>query len=61
MYVAKTKALICGFVFSYANFWFSHAAAHIVEDINRTRYFRFNLAEISCSSNLLKALHFLVK
>ena len=26
--VAKTKALICAFVFAYANCWFSHEAAH---------------------------------
>ena len=29
MYVAKTKALICGFVFAYADCWFSYAAAQI--------------------------------
>ena len=27
--VAKTKALICVFVFAYAKHWFSHDAAHI--------------------------------
>ena len=27
--VAKTKALICAFVFAYADCWFSHAAAQI--------------------------------
>ena len=26
---AVTAQLICAFVFAYANFWFSHAAAHI--------------------------------
>ena len=39
-HVAKTKALIsfavtakliCGFVFAYANCWFSHAQAHIIK------------------------------
>ena len=29
MYVAKTKALICVFVFAYAKCWFSHDAAHL--------------------------------
>ena len=29
MRVAKTKALICAFVFAYANCCFSHAQAHI--------------------------------
>ena len=27
--VAKTKELICAFVFAYADCWFSHAAGHI--------------------------------
>ena len=27
--MAKTKALICGFVFFYADCWFSHAVAHL--------------------------------
>ena len=27
--VAKTKALICVFVFAYANCWFSHDAAQL--------------------------------
>ena len=26
--MAKTKALICAFVFAYAECWFSHAVAH---------------------------------
>ena len=43
MCVAKTKALIrfavtvkliCAFVFAYADFWFSHAAAHIVKPLH---------------------------
>ena len=29
MYVAKTKVLICAFVFAYAKSRFSHDAAHI--------------------------------
>ena len=29
IYVAKTKALICVFVFAYANCWFSHEVAHM--------------------------------
>ena len=28
--VAKTKALICTFVFAYADCWYSHAAAHLI-------------------------------
>ena len=41
IYVAKTKALIsfavtakliCAFVFAYADCWFSHALAQIIED-----------------------------
>ena len=30
VYIAKTKVLICVFVFTYAKCWFSHAAAHIL-------------------------------
>ena len=29
--VAKTEALISVFVFAYADFWFSHAKAHIAK------------------------------
>ena len=30
IYVAKTKASICAFVFAYAKRWFSHDVAHLV-------------------------------
>ena len=30
IFVAKTKALICVFVFAYEERWFSHVAAHMV-------------------------------
>ena len=42
--VAKTKALIsfavtakliCAFVFTYADCWFSHAVAHIMSDLQK--------------------------
>ena len=29
IHVAKTKVLICAFVFAYADCWFSHAKAHM--------------------------------
>ena len=29
-HVAKTKAMICAFVFAYANCWFSHDAARVI-------------------------------
>ena len=37
IYVVKTKALICGFVFAYAKRWFSHNAAQMSSIIKQNR------------------------
>ena len=43
--VAKTKALICAFVFAFAYDWFSHATTHIMFSQAGAHLLTFGISE----------------
>ena len=58
---AVTAKLIYVFVFAYADFWFSHAAAQLYNDLERVKHHlaktRIHLAKFHTSFGQIKNLH----